>query len=242
MNTRKLGLALLTFLLACPQSLAARFANQFIEFELPAQWQCNLEGSEWVCQSTVDAKKRDAIIILAAKLRGDQDTLEQYLDYLKRPKTYTSVQGKPVTSEVKYTKTVELGQQGWVDSLQMDSELPGFYTRYLATTKLDIGVLVTYSIHRDKYQEYLPDFEGMVKTLRVFRKAGGINSGPQGNLFDIKVPQNVSESTVFPAVPVEGGATEPKAKPHSEDNSTLLLIVAAAAAALLIWRRRRSGR
>ena len=141
---------------------AAKFANQFAEFELPPQWQCNLEGAEWVCQSTNDAKKRDAIIVLAAKLKGDQDSLDQYLAYLKAAKTYTSVQGKSVKSEPKSAATVNINGQAWVDALHMESEIPGFYTRYLATVKQDIGVLVTYSINKGKYQQYLGDFENMV--------------------------------------------------------------------------------
>src|SRR3954447_420749 len=96
--------AIAMFLLPAPAH-AVKFANQFAEFELPPQWQCNLEGAEWVCQSTNDSKKRDAIIVLAAKLQGPQDSLDQYLTYLKSAKTYTSVQGKPVKSEPKYAKT-----------------------------------------------------------------------------------------------------------------------------------------
>src|SRR5256885_434905 len=96
--------AWLALLLFPAGAQAARFTNQFIEFELPPQWQCNLEGAEWVCQNTNEAKKKDAIIVLAAKLKGDQDSLDQYLTYLKSAKTYTSVQGKTVKSEVKYAK------------------------------------------------------------------------------------------------------------------------------------------
>src|SRR3954465_3017477 len=162
------------------QAYAAKFANQFIEFELPPQWQCSLEGAEWVCQNTNDTKKRDAIIVLAAKLKGDQDSLDQYLTYLKSNKTYNSVQGKPVKSEPKYAKTVNLNGQAWVDALHMESEIPGFYTRYLATVKQDIAVLVTYSINKNKYQQYLNDFDAMVQTLKVFRKTGGINVQGQG--------------------------------------------------------------
>src|SRR6478736_135221 len=191
-------------------SWAAKFANQFTEFELPPQWQCNLEGAEWVCQNTDEAKKRDAIIVLAAKLKGDQDSLDQYLTYLKAAKTFSSVQGKPVKSEPKYAKTVNLNGQAWVDALHMESEIPGFYTRYLATVKQDIGVLVTYSINKNKYQQYLDDFDNMVKTLKVFRKSGGINVAPQNsNLFqNAQIPTNVGTETVFPGsqMQVQGGA------------------------------------
>src|SRR6478672_2022415 len=170
-----------SLVLGAQQSFAAKFANQFTEFELPPQWNCSLEGAEWVCQSTNESKKRDAIIVLAAKLKGDQDSLDQYLTYLKAAKTFTSVQGKPVKSDPKYAKTVNLNGQAWVDALHLESEIPGFYTRYLATVKQDIGVLVTYSINKTKYQQYLEDFDNMVKTLKVFRKPGAVNAAPQNS-------------------------------------------------------------
>src|SRR4051812_43652234 len=175
-----LALGLLAALGTKP-ALAAKFANQFTEFELPPQWSCNLEGAEWVCQSADEGKKRDAIIVLAAKLKGDQDSLDQYLKYLKAAKTYTSVAGKPVKSEMKYAKDVNLNGQPWVDALHLESEIPGFYTRYLATVKADIGILVTYSVNKAKYQQYLEAFDNMIKTLKVFRKPGAINTGGNAN-------------------------------------------------------------
>lgn len=225
-------------------SYAAKFANQFTEFELPPQWQCNLEGAEWVCQSTNDAKKRDAIIVLAAKLKGDQDSLDQYLTYLKAAKTFTSIQGKPVKSDPKYAKTENINGQAWVDALHLESEIPGFFTRYLATVKQDIGVLVTYSINKAKYQQYLEDFDNMVKTLKVFRKAGGINVAPAGgNLFqNAQIPQNVGSDTVFPgaSATVQGGSETRAAK--GDDKQMLMLAgLAALAVGFFIWKKRKGG-
>src|SRR3954470_21227976 len=114
------ALAMAAGLLSAMPAHAAKFANQFVEFELPPQWNCNLEGAEWVCQSADEGKKRDAIIVLAAKLKGDQDSLDQYLRYLKAAKTYTSVAGKPVKSEMKYAKDVNLSGQAWVDALHLE--------------------------------------------------------------------------------------------------------------------------
>ena len=57
---------------------AKRFANGYTEFELPPGWQCVIEGSEWVCQSEDKDRKKEAIIILAAKKRGSQDTCLLY--------------------------------------------------------------------------------------------------------------------------------------------------------------------
>jgi hypothetical protein len=219
---------------------AAKFSNQFVEFELPAQWQCNLEGAEWVCQSLNEQKKRDAIIVLAAKLKGDQDSLDQYTTYLKAPKIYTSVQGKSVKSDPKYAKPLTINQQPWVDSLHLESEIPGFYTRYLATVKADIGVLVTYSINKDKYQQYLPEFENMVRTLKVFRKAGGINVSPQNsNLFANSAPP--ADSTVFQGAIPEGGNEAPKKK---QDDDTFIegLAAAVAVVAFLLWKKKQRDR
>ncbi len=221
----------------------AKFANQFTEFELPPQWQCRLEGAEWVCQSSEDAKKKDAIIVLAAKIKGEQDSLDQYLSYLKSAKIYQSVQGKPVKSDPKYAKSVMLNGQSWVDSLHLESELPGFYTRYLATVKQDIGVLITYSINKAKYQAYLEDFENMVKTLRVFRKTGGINVAPaQGTLFqNTQIPASITSEAVFggPQIPETEVA---KAAPKKKDDDTVLYLIAGGAVlAFVIWQKRRKS-
>jgi hypothetical protein len=234
--------ATLAALLAIPAH-AAKFANQFTEFELPPQWQCNLEGAEWVCQSTNDAKKRDAIIVLAAKLKGDQDSLDQYLQYLKAAKSYTSVQGKPIRSEPRYAKTVNINGQVWVDSLHLESEIPSFYTRYLATVKQDIGVLVTYSINKDKYKQYLQDFEAMVQTLKVFRKAGGINAAPANtDLFkNTQIPAHISENTVYPDVNPAGGGEGGAPKPRDGGDLPMLPLLAGGAVVLyILWRRRQN--
>ena len=245
-SSRKLWMApwvvALTAALTPSPAMAAKFANQFTEFELPPQWQCNLEGAEWVCQSTNDAKKRDAIIVLAAKLKGDQDSLDQYLSYLKAAKTYTSVQGKPVKSEPKYAKNVNLNGHPWVDALHMESEIPGFYTRYLATVKQDIGVLVTYSINKNKYKDYLEVFDNMVKTLKVFRKTGGINVAPgSGNLFDqAKIPANITADTVFPGANPMGGA-DGAPRPKKQELPLLPIAAGAAVVLFILWKRRQSS-
>ena len=232
---------ILAILIGVNSTYAAKFTNQFIEFELPPQWSCNLEGAEWVCQSANEAKKKDAIIILAAKLKGDQDSIDQYTSYLKAAKVYTSVQGKSMKSEPKYTNNSNLNGQPWVDSLHLESEIPGFYTRYLATVKQDIGVLVTYTINKDKYQQYLQEFEGMVKTLKVFRKPGGINAAAaNSNLFqsNVNIPNAVSENTVFQgSVPQE--AEEKPTTKKEEDIPNWLVALVIGGIAYIIWKKKK---
>jgi hypothetical protein len=152
------------------QAFAKRFASKYCEFELPPQWECALEGSEYVCQSENADRKKEAIIILAAKIRGEQDSIDEYMAYLKRSKEYNLPGGKKQISEPKNTKLTTITDHQWVDALHLASEVPGFYTRYLATVKEDLGVAVTFSVTKDLYSSYLPIIDKLVSTLRVFRQ------------------------------------------------------------------------
>jgi len=149
---------------------AKRFASKYCEFELPPGWQCALEGTEWVCQSQNKNRQKEAIIILAAKIRGSKDSLSQYQEYLKGTKAFKLPGGKTQVSEAKYTKMRNINNHRWVDSLHLASEVPGFYTRYVATVKEDLGVAVTFSVAKDHYGVYQPIFDKIVATLRVFRQ------------------------------------------------------------------------
>lgn len=158
------------FMLFSGQVFAKRFASQYCEFELPPGWECSLEGSEWVCQSLNKERKKEAIIILAAKIRGSSDDLDKYQAYLKKTKTFKLPGGKMQASEPKYAKVSTINQHRWVDALHLASEVPGFYTRYVATVKEDLGVAVTLSVAKDHYATYQGIFDKIVASLRVFRQ------------------------------------------------------------------------
>jgi hypothetical protein len=149
-------------------AFAKRFASKFCEFELPPQWECQLEGTEWVCQGLNEDRKREAIIILAAKKRGSKDSLQEYEGYLKSKKTFSLPGGKTQVSDPKYTKKSTINGQQWVDAMHLASEVPGFYTRYLATVKGELGVAVTFSVAKEHHDAYKGLFDSVVKTLRVF--------------------------------------------------------------------------
>jgi hypothetical protein len=179
-------------------AFAKRFTSQYTEFELPPGWQCALEGTEWVCQSDNEERKKEAIIILAAKIRGQQDSLDQYQAYLKGQKTFTLPGGKTQISEAKYASPKNINDHQWVDALHLASEVPGFYTRYLATVKEDLGVAVTFSVAKDHYASYQGIFDNIVATLRVFRQKAGA-----GDVALIKRNENLLDDSTF--IPDQGG-------------------------------------
>jgi len=225
--------ALLTLALLVPFSAQAKtFANQFIEFTLPDKWECQLDGTEWVCQSTDEQKKRDAIIVLAAKIKKPgMDDLPVYKAHLEKPQQYQSLSGEAVTSEPKYVKDLDISGHPWIDSLHLQSEIPDFYTRYLATVEADLGILVTFSVRKDKYDEYGPDIDSMVKSLRAFRKPGAPNDGA-GGAADVNPDQ-----TIF----TTGGNTTKKAAGGGEDAggmAILLLLLVGGGVGFFIWKKK----
>jgi hypothetical protein len=222
---------------------AKRFASKYCEFELPSGWDCALEGSEYVCQSENTDRKKESIIILAAKIRGEQDNLDEYMAYLKKPKEYNLPGGKKQISESKSTKLSRINDQQWVDSLHLASEIPGFYTRYLATVKEDLGVAVTFSVSKDLYSTYQPIIEKLISTLRVFRqqKNTDLSSLRSGKSED----PNFEDATFNPnnVMDLQVNKTKKRAPDSNNDEDILLIIgvIVVASVIILIKKRKKKN-
>lgn len=164
------ALCLVLFLILAPQAHGKIFRNAYVSFELPEEnWNCNLEQTEWICRSTQTASSREAIIILTAKELGPTDSFDAYLKHLGSSQQ-TAFKGSQPThkSKVVYPpKQVQVNDQTWIDGLHLASEVPNYYTRYLATIKDKIAVLVTLSAHHKHYPKYSKDFFKTVQSLRV---------------------------------------------------------------------------
>jgi hypothetical protein len=225
-------IATLVMLVAVPIH-AKRFASKYCEFELPSGWECALESSEYVCQSENADRKKESIIILAAKIRGEQDNLDEYMAYLKKPKEYSLPGGKKQISEAKNTKLTKINDQQWVDALHLASEVPGFYTRYLATVKEDLGIAVTFSVSKDLYTSYQPIMDKMVSTLRVFRQK-------KAELADLRSGKsedpNFADTTFNPnsAMDLQANKTQKRAGDGGGDDTTMMLIAALGAGAVIM--------
>jgi hypothetical protein len=229
-KTLLVSLATLAFALAPLRSEAKTFANQFIEFQLPDKWECQLDGTEWVCQSTDEQKKRDAIIVLAAKIKKPgMDDLPVYKAHLEKPQQYQSLSGEAITSEPKYVKDLDISGHPWIDSLHLQSEIPDFYTRYLATVEADLGILVTFSVRKDKYDEYGPDIDSMVKSMRAFRKPGPLDKTTDG-------PETGEVPSPFPTNPNK--PNKPMEPGDAGGAAALLLLLLAGGAGFVIWKKK----
>jgi len=223
---------------------AKMFASKYCEFDLPSGWECALEGSEYVCQSENADRKKEAIIILAAKIRGEQDNLDEYMAYLKKSKDYSLPGGKKQVSEPKSTSLVTINQQQWVDALHLASEVPGFYTRYVATVKEDLGVAVTFSVAKDLYSAYQPIMDKLIASLRVFRqKKADLASLRSGKGAE---DPNFADSTFNPNAGMDLQANKSKKKDQGEGsgNDMVMLggIVLGALVLLMALKKKKKGK
>ncbi|MDM5180785.1 hypothetical protein PO883_26735 [Massilia sp. DJPM01] len=142
-----------------PAAHAEKFENAYLSFTMDDGWRCKQEGTEFVCRANKGQAQKEAVIIMAAKEAGPQDTLFNYTAHLNvTPKTGKIVQ--PAT-QVVINGTV------WVDSLQLGSEVENYYTRYAGTVKDGIGVLFTMSAHTRYYEKYNGAFTLALHSLKL---------------------------------------------------------------------------
>ncbi len=146
------------------------FKTEFISFELSDQWNCAMDGTEYVCRPLSDLKKSNAIIIIAAKIPGPEDNLKAYYTYLKGPKKVSDPSGQTFTSKVNLIKYKEISQTQWVDAIHISSELKNFYTRYLSTVKNGVAILVTYSVSRSRHSLFAAELNKMITSIKVIAK------------------------------------------------------------------------
>ncbi len=169
MNIKNLIVIILAQLVIFSAS-AKIFQNSYISFELPDNWGCELEGTEWVCVNKFSKKfneKKDAVIILTAKEKGPSDSLEAYEAHLKTPRKLVNSKAQNYVSELKQVKQRKISLQTWVDGLHLGSEVQNYYTRYLATTKSQIAILVTFTAHKEQYSKYANDFIRAIQSLKI---------------------------------------------------------------------------
>lgn len=146
---------------------SVNYKTSYLAFDLPPSWECTPEGTEYVCSSGIVKGKRDAVIVFTAKERGPSDSPSAYEQHLKTPRTVPNDKGQPSQSKVIKVVRNIIGGQEWIDGLHDSSEVFNYYTRYLATVKDQLGILVTFSAHRKSYSKYSQDFDRAIRSLVV---------------------------------------------------------------------------
>lgn len=170
-NGTKKFLSIVVFLLplvVLNTAQARTFKNAYISFEMQDNWKCTLEQTEWVCKAEDPQEAKEATIIVTAKEKGEQDSFPNYANHMNTPQTSMNKAGAAMISSVKYkAQQKKINDQPWLDGLHQDSEVQYYFTRYLATIKDQIAILVTFSAHNKFYSKHSGNFNKTIQSLRV---------------------------------------------------------------------------
>jgi hypothetical protein len=159
------------------------FKNAYISFEMQDNWKCSLEQTEWVCRADDPQEAKEAVIILTAKEKGPTDSFPQYESHMNSPIDTVTRTGESITSTVKYKAiSTKIHEQPWLDGLHQDSEVKNYFTRYMATIKDEIAILVTFSAHNKLYSKHSGNFDKTIQTLRVIATKDLLNRPDIGPL------------------------------------------------------------
>lgn len=193
---------------------AKLFSNSYVSFELPPNWDCSREGTEWLCVSQFEkSQQKEAIIILTAKEVGPADTLQLYMEHLKQPRMLPNKSGPPVASKLLHVQQRTINNHPWVDGLHQGSEVSTYYTRYLGTVKDRVAILVTFSAHRSSYTKYSNDFIRAIDSLRVTATKDligkvpttGSGAGSRSETFGQPIPPSMVGTEGLPSEDSSGG-------------------------------------
>lgn len=158
----------LVFFLVGSMSEARTFKNAYISFEMLDTWKCKLEQTEWVCRAEDPQEAKEAVIILTAKEKGPTDNFPIYIDHMSKPMLLNLRTGGTAQSTVTMPPREEvINDQKWLDGLHANSEVQNYFTRYLATIKDQIAILITFSVHNKYYAKHRAHFMDTVRSLRV---------------------------------------------------------------------------
>lgn len=162
MKSLKLGILFLTF--GALQCFGLETA--YVSFDHPEGWRCELSQGVWICQNTTEPDRRESVVLSIATMATEWDTLDNYVKYLSESRTLKEDNGKTIKSKVTYARKRNINGVTWVDSLQHNSELPGFWSRYVATVQNKLAILITYIVSDEHYSRLAPQFEKMVSSLK----------------------------------------------------------------------------
>ncbi|TBY73650.1 hypothetical protein [Rhizobium leguminosarum] len=144
-------------------AFADDFQSSYIKFSLPSGWTCNIEHTEFVCDPPHLADQpRSAIMILAAKIAGPDDTLTAYVEHLN-----AVAKAKGPGAMIQAPKYSLINGVNWVDCTIEGSEVKNYKTRYLAVAKNGIAILYTFSAHNDYFDKLAGSAVLAVNTLQT---------------------------------------------------------------------------
>jgi hypothetical protein len=158
------GIGLVAGRYLAPPAPLPRFIADTFEFTLAPGWVCDLEETEHVCWK--GRPPHEAIAVIAMKRRGPEDNLAAYDKHLRTPKAMES----GVFSTIRGVERRSLAGYDWIQAIHLSSEVPNYVTIYLATATSQVGLVATFSVHKDHEEEARREMEIMMSSLKIHQQ------------------------------------------------------------------------
>ncbi len=238
-----LNAVLVSFIFCClyvsPPVQAKNFKTDFISLELPVGWDCSKEEIDYVCQPNNLAQRSEVILVIVVKsVNAVDDNYEKYQAVLNEPREMRDLLGNNYKSEVKYVRFKEIKKKQWVDSLQFGPEIPGFYTRYVASIEGKIAGLVTYSIAESVYAKWAPIMDKMLDSIELRYDPKAYNDAMAANPGSLLGNRSKTSGRFSP----QGGELPSQKNLDDEFDIAKILgiIVVAGGLGYFIWKKRQN--
>jgi hypothetical protein len=214
-----------------PPAHAREISTAFISFNLPDNnWDCKLDGTEWVCRSRIEKSAQEAVIVFTAKEAGPADTLGSYARHLATRQNQAARGGGALSTIIMPVRPTIINGQEWVDATHRDSEIKNYFTRYLATVKDGIAVAVTFTAHKDSWTKYTMDFFSAASSIKVIAAKTMIGQKSEVHVpggSRINIPGGNTEMVPDPPMPTSIDVK----RPGGQKAKAVLFLVAVALAA-----------
>lgn len=145
------------------------YHTSYMRLAIPEAWTCGAQGTEHVC--ALAEGPRRALIVLTAKERGPNDTLDFYRSHLRDSEGRQDGRANPTAPGLVQDRRI--GDQLWVVAALDESLLPGYRSHYYATVAGNIAVLVTFSVSLSLGDAHDGDLDRLLESLRLYRRPDG---------------------------------------------------------------------
>ncbi len=159
----RLLLALATLFTINAQALE----TSYLKIKEPYGWSCEQRQAVWLCRSLNKLEKKEAFLIIKAKLAGRTDNNASFYESLRAPLPLANSSGSNAMSKVYSVKKININNQTWVQGQHLNSVAQNYFTEYLVTVSGDLAIGLEFTYHQSRYNKYKGVFDILVKNLTL---------------------------------------------------------------------------
>lgn len=217
---------------------AKAFRTQFVRLELPPNWECVQEELDWVCRPDNLSEQSEVLLVIVTKpMNETDDSFDKYKAVLNEPRQMRDLLGNSYKSEVKYVNEKKINGTLWIDSLQLGSEIQGFYTRYTATTKEKVAALITYSIAESVYSKWANLLDGVINSAEIEFNPKAFADLMQQRPTSLLGARNSLKSKLAPGAEDDGFAHKKKGL---DPALIVAVVIIAGAIGFVVWKKKQN--